>query len=111
MMWYELYNRGIDVEKISEGSSEYNAMIFAAIHGSPSAQYCCGVWEEKVNKNPDSALHWIKEAAARNFGEAFEALNRMERKQASKSVTEDKTEEEKACRKTSPNVEKSFPGR
>lgn len=77
MNWDELYTQGIDVEDISRDSEEYQIMFSAAVHGNPSAQYCLGLWAEKVHKKPDVALTWLKKAAQQNFEEAIEALQRL----------------------------------
>lgn len=77
MNWDELYTQGIDVEDISRDSEEYQTMFSAAVHGNPTAQYCLGLWAEKVHKKPDIALTWLKKAAQQNFEEAIEALQRL----------------------------------
>ena len=77
MNWDELYTQGIDVEDISRDSEEYQTMFSAAVHGNPSAQYCLGLWAEKVHKKPDVALTWLKKAAQQNFEKANEALQRL----------------------------------
>ena len=77
MNWDELYAQGIDVEDISRDSEEYQTMFSAAVHGNPTAQYCLGLWAEKVHKKPDVALTWLKKAAQQNFEEAIEALQRL----------------------------------
>lgn len=89
MNWDELYTRGIDVERISRDSEEYQTMFSAAVHGNPSAQYCLGLWAEKVHKKPDVALTWLKKAAQQNWGEAIAALQRLSGEQGviSENVT------------------------
>jgi hypothetical protein len=80
MEWDELYTKGIDIEMISKDSEEYQTMFSAALHGSASAQYCLGLWTEKINKQPDVAIKWFRRAAQQNFEGAVESVQRCENK-------------------------------
>ena len=82
MNWDELYRQGIDVESISRDSEEYQTMFSAAVNGNPSAQYCLGLWAEKVHKKTAVALIWLKKAAKQHFEGATEAFQRLESEQS-----------------------------
>jgi len=81
LKWDELYQKGINVESISKESAEWEAMFSSACEGIASAQYHLGLWLEKVEKNPEAALKWLKKAAQKNFKGATDNIKRLKHEQ------------------------------
>lgn len=77
-MWEEMLRHGLDVNKITRDSKEYEAMFSAAIRGDSSAQYFLGLWMGEVNNRPEMAIKWYKRSADQNYEDAIVALQRWE---------------------------------
>lgn len=92
MTWNELYNNGIIIENISRDSNEYNLMAASALQGDCTAQYCYGLWIERIENDVETAKQWYKKSAINNLKNVLKEVIRQKSSTitVSKNITVDR---------------------